>query len=339
MRTIITTVLVFLLCAPARAAQTLQVYFIDVEGGQATLFVPPAGGETMLVDAGWPDAGGRDADRIVSAAKLAGVRQIDYLVVTHYHGDHVGGVPQLADRIPIRTFVDHGPSVEGSMEADQLYSAYLTVRDKANHILAKPGDWIPIQGINVLVLTAAGNEISEPLARPFATNPLCARVKRKASDSSENAQSVGMLITYGNFRMIDLGDLTWDKELGLACPDNKIGTVDVYLSTHHGLNLSGAPPLVHALHPLVAIMNNGAKKGGEPEAWQTIRTSPGLEDIWQLHYALEAGKANNAPEAFIANLEEHCQGNWIRLSAEPDGQFTVTNERNGKTKAYKPAAR
>jgi beta-lactamase superfamily II metal-dependent hydrolase len=338
MRTTITTVLVFLLCALARAAQKMEVYFIDVEGGQATLFVSPLG-ETMLEDAGWPDAGGRDADRIVSAAKLAGVKQIDYLVVTHYHADHVGGVPQLADRIPIRTFVDHGPSVEGSMEADQLYSAYLTVRDKANHILAKPGDWIPIQGINVLVLTAAGNEISEPLARPFATNPLCARVKRKASDSSENAQSVGMLITYGNFRMIDLGDLTWDKELGLACPDNKIGTVDVYLSTHHGLNLSGAPPLVHALHPLVAIMNNGAKKGGEPEAWQTIRTSPGLEDIWQLHYALEAGKANNAPEAFIANLEEHCQGNWIRLSAEPDGQFTVTNSRNGMTKAYKSAAR
>jgi len=212
------------------------------------------------------------------------------------------------------------------------------VRDKAKHLLAKPGDWIPIQGINVQVLTAAGNEISEPLAGTDAPNPLCAGVKRKDNDPSENAQSIGMLITYGKFRMIDLGDLTWNKELGLACPFNVIGTVDVYLSTHHGLDLSGAPPLVQALHPLVAIMNNGARKGGSPEAWQTMRSSPGLEDIWQLHYALEAGKANNAPEPFIANLEEHCQGNWIRLSAEPDGQFTVTNGRNGKTKAYKPAA-
>jgi beta-lactamase superfamily II metal-dependent hydrolase len=338
MRTTITTILVFLLCTPARAAQTLEVYFIDVEGGQATLFVPPSG-ESMLVDAGFPDLGGRDADRIVSAAKLAGVKQIDYLVVTHYHGDHVGGVPQLAARIPIRTFVDHGPSVENNPPADLLFSAYQSVRDKAEHILAKPGDWIPIQGINVQVLTAAGNEISKPLPGAGAPNPLCAGVKRKAHDPSENAQSVGMLITYGKFRMIDLGDLTWDKELGLACPDNKIGTVDVYLSTHHGLNLSGAPPLVQALRPLVAIINNGAKKGGDPEAWQTMRTSPGLEDIWQLHYALAAGKANNAPEPFIANLEEHCQGNWIRLSAELDGQFTVTNGRNGKTKAYKPAAR
>jgi beta-lactamase superfamily II metal-dependent hydrolase len=337
MRTTITTLLVFLLYAPARAARTLDVYFIDVEGGQATLFVSPSG-ESMLVDTGWPDVGGRDADRIVSVAKLAGVKQIDYLVVTHYHMDHVGGVPQLAARIPIRTFVDHGPSVESGPEADQLFSAYLSVRDKAKHLLAKPGDMIPIRGINVQVLTAAGNEISKPLPGAGAPNPLCAGAKRKDVDPSENAQSVGMLITYDRFRMIDLGDLTWNKELGLACPDNKIGTVDVYLGTHHGLDLSGAPPLVQALHPLVAITDNGARKGGAPEAWQTIHSSPGLEDIWQLHYALEAGKVNNAPEAFIANLEEHCRGKWIRLSAEPDGQFTVTNSRNGKTKAYKPAA-
>jgi beta-lactamase superfamily II metal-dependent hydrolase len=337
MRTTITTLLVFLLCAPARAARTLEVYFIDVEGGQATLFVSPSG-ESMLVDTGWPDAGGRDADRIVIAAQLGGLKQIDYLVVTHYHMDHVGGVPQLAARIPVRTFVDHGPSVESGLQADQLVSAYKSVRDKAQHLLAKPGDLIPIRGINVQVLTAAGDEISKPLPGAGAPNPLCAGVKRKDNDPSENAQSIGLLITYGKFRMIDLGDLTWNKELGLACPDNKIGTVDVYLSTHHGYDLSGAPPLVQGLHPLVAITNNGARKGGSPEAWQTIHSSPGLEDIWQLHYALEAGKANNAPQAFIANLEEHCQGNWIRLSAEPDSQFTVTNGRNGKTKAYKPTA-
>ena len=337
MRTIVTTVLVFLLCASARAARTLQVYFIDVEGGQATLFVSPSG-ETMVVDTGFPDIGGRDADRIVSAAKLAGVKQIDYLVVTHYHGDHVGGVPQLVARIPVRTFVDHGLCVERTPEADQLVSAYMSVRDQGKHLLAAPGDVIPIRGIKVQVLTAAGNLISKPLPGAGAPNPLCAGVKRKDNDPTENAQSVGTLITYGKFRMIDLGDLTWNKELGLACPNNLIGTVDVYLSTHHGLSLSGAPPLVQALHPLVAIMNNGARKGGEPEAWQTMRTSPGLEDIWQLHYTLESGKANNAPEAFIANLEEHCQGNWIKLSAKPDGQFTVTNGRNGMTKAYKPAA-
>ena len=334
MRTIITALLVFLLCASAGAAQTMEVYFIDVEGGQATLFVSPSG-ESLLVDTGWPDFGGRDAERIDRAARLAGVNEIDYLVVTHYHMDHVGGVPQLAARIPIRTFVDHGPSVETGPQADQLVSAYQSVREKGKHLLAKPGDVIPIRGIEVLILTAAGNEISSPVPGAGAPNPLCAGAKRKDNDPSENAQSVGMLITYGKFRMIDLGDLTWNKELGLACPDNKIGAVDVYLSTHHGLDLSGALPLVHALHPLVAITNNGARKGGSPEAWQTIHSSPGLRDIWQLHYALEAGQASNAPEPFIANLEEHCQGNWIKLSAEPDGRFTVTNGRNGMTKAYR----
>jgi hypothetical protein len=184
------------------------------------------------------------------------------------------------------------------------------------------------------VLTAAGEEISSPLAGAGAPNPLCAGVSRKADDPSENARSIGLLITYGKFRMIDLGDLTWNKELGLACPDNKIGSISVYLSTHHGADLSGAPPLVQALHPLVAIMDNGARKGGSAEAWQTVHTSPGLEDIWQLHYAMDAGQANNAPEPFLANLEEHCQGNWIKLAATADGQFTVTNGRNGKSKTY-----
>jgi hypothetical protein len=235
--------------------------------------------------------------------------------------------------------VDHGPSFESGPQADQLVSAYRSVRDKAGHVLAKPGDLIPIRGMRVQVLTAAGNGIAKPLPGAGAPNPLCGEAKRKDDDPSENARSIGLLFTYGKFRMIDLGDLTWNKELELACPDNKIGAVEVYLSTHHGLDASSAPPLVHALHPLVAIMNNGAKKGGSPEAWQTMHGSPGLEDIWQLHYALEAGKANNAPEAFIANLEENCQGNWIKLSAEPDGHFTVTNGRNGKTKAYQPAAR
>jgi len=336
MRTTLTTLLFVLLSGSARAAKTLQVYFIDVEGGQATLFVSPSG-ESMLVDTGWPDAKGRDAERIVSAARLVGVKQIDYLVVTHYHMDHVGGVPQLAALIPIRTFVDHGPSVEHGAEADQLVAAYKSVSDKGKHLLAKPGEMIPIRGISVQILTAAGEEISTPLPGAGQSTPLCAGAKRKEPDPSENAQSVGMLITYGKFRMIDLGDLTWNKELGLACPDNKIGTIDVYLSTHHGLDESSAPPLVHALHPLVAIMNNGARKGGSVEAWQTMHSSPGLEDLWQLHFALEAGKANNAPDDFIANLEEHCQGSWIKLSAEPDGHFTVTNGRNRKTKAYQAA--
>jgi competence protein ComEC len=323
----------------ARAAQNLNVYFIDTEGGQSTLLVSPSG-ETMLVDTGWPGFNGRDADRIVAVAKHAGVTKIDYLLITHYHMDHVGGVPQLAARIPIHNFIDHGPSVEHGKDADELVAAYARTREAGLHILAHPGEKIPIRGIDVEILTAAGDEISRPPLGAGAPNPECAASKLRDTDPSENAQSVGTLITLGSFRMIDLGDLTWNKEYELVCPNNKIGTVDVYLSTHHGLNESGGPEIVHALRPRVAIMNNGTTKGGSAEAWQAMHSSPAIEDIWQLHYAVAGGDANNAPEQFIANQERDAaqdRGYWIELSAKSTGAFSVTNSRTGEMKTY-PAA-
>jgi beta-lactamase superfamily II metal-dependent hydrolase len=316
------------------AAKPLDVYFIDVEGGQATLLISPSG-QSMLVDTGWAGFNGRDADRIASVAKQNGVNQIDYLVITHYHADHVGGVPQLAQKLPIRNFVDHGPSVESGATADKLLGDYAKVRDTGKHIVVKPGDTIPIKGITVRVLTADGKEIESPLPDAGQPNPFCEGIKLREEDKSENARSVGSLITYGKFRMIDLGDLTWNKEYELVCPNNRIGTVDVYLTTHHGMNLSGPSAIVHALHPRVAIMNNGAKKGGTPEAWQAVKSAPGLEEIWQVHYSLAGGKENNAPEQFIANPgEAEDSGNWIKLSANEDGSFTVTNGRNNFSKTY-----
>jgi beta-lactamase superfamily II metal-dependent hydrolase len=327
--------IVFLTClsAPLRAAGTLDVYFIDVEGGQATLFVTPAG-RSMLVDTGWPGFNGRDAERIVSVAKVAGVTRLDYVVITHFHMDHVGGVPQLAARIPIGTFVDHGRSVETGKEADDLFQSYVQVRDHASHLIVRAGDRIPVEGIEVRVVAAAGQGILRPLPGGGGPNPFCAATKPREVDPSENAQSIAMVISYGKFRMVDFGDLTWNKELGLACPNNKLGTVDVYLSTHHGLDQSNAPAMVDALHPRVAITNNGATKGGSVEALHTIRTSPGLEDVWQLHYAQNAGKENNAPEPFIVDVDHDANVSWIKLSAGLDGGFTVTNSRNGKTKTY-----
>ena len=333
MRKLFLIVFLAFLSAPLRAAGTLDVYFIDVEGGQSTLFVTPSG-KSMLVDTGWPDFHGRDAERISSVAKAAGVTRIDYLVITHFHRDHVGGVPQLAERLPIGTYVDHGRSVESGKEADELFHAYVQVRDRASHLIVRAGDQIPIEGINVRVVASTGQAILRPLPGAGEPNPLCASMKPREVDPSENAQSIGMLITFGKFRMIDLGDLTWNKELALVCPDNKLGTVDVYLSTHHGLDQSNAPAIVHALKPRVAITNNGATKGGSPEALQTIRTSPGIEDVWQLHYAQNAGKENNAPEPYIVNVDQDANVSWIKLSAESDGRFTVTNSRNGKTKTY-----
>lgn len=330
-------VLLGLACTAALpAAKDLQIYFIDVEGGQATLFVAPSG-ESMLVDTGWSGHNQRDAGRIAAVAKHAGVKKIDYLVITHYHEDHVGGVPQLAAKLPIRNFVDHGESIEHDRRANELYKAYTEYRGKGNHIQVKPGDTISVKGIEVKVLASGGDEIAEPLMGAGASNPLCANDKLRARDESENARSVGTLITFGKFRAIDLGDLTWNKEHDLVCPNNKIGTVDLYIVTHHGMDLSGSPAIVHALHPRVAIMDNGARKGGTPPAWQAIHSSPGLEDIWQLHYAIGGGKDNNAPDTFIANTDEQGdQGNWIRVTVRPDGAFTVYNSRNKYTKTYEP---
>src|SRR5258708_9959678 len=309
--------------------KSLDIYSIDVEGGQATLIVSPSG-QSMLVDTGFPGFAGRDADRIAAVVKTLGLKQIDYVLITHYHRDHVGGVPQLADRVKVGTFIDHGPAkLDDPDVASADYNSYMGVLPKAQHLVVKPGDKIPLKGVDIKVLAAAGDHISDPLPGAGQPNPFCASEPTAVPDLGENARSVGMLFTYGKFRFIDLGDVTKKKEIELACPNNLIGTVDLYLVTHHGLDLSNAKALVHTLHPKVAIMNNGAHKGGKPAAWQIVHDSPGLEDLWQLHYAVDAGKDHNVSDQFIANLDEkNHAGNYIKVTARPDGSFTIFNSRN-----------
>jgi len=317
---------------PSRTA--LDVFFIDVEGGQATLFVTPAG-ESMLVDAGWAGFEGRDAGRIEAAAKQAGVSRLDYLLVTHYHADHVGGVPEIARRLPVRTFVDHGATVEQGERPAALFNAYVDATASGKRLQVKPGDTLPLSGVDVRVVSSGGDLLNRPLPGAGAPNPLCRDFKPFEEDKTENARSVGVVLTYGNFRMIDIGDLTWNKEHDLVCPNNLLGNVDLYLTTHHGLDISGSPAIVHALRPRVAIMNNGAKKGGTRPAWQTVRDSPGLLDFWQLHFAVDAGADHNTAEPLIANLDE-TTGYGIKVSVQRDGSFTVTNARNGHAKTYRP---
>jgi beta-lactamase superfamily II metal-dependent hydrolase len=343
------------------AAKTLDMYFIDTEGGQSTLFIAP-GGQTVLIDTGNP--GTRDAGRIMEAVHAAGAQRIDYLLITHYHADHVGGFLELSKMIPIAHFIDHGPDVETRVFDSR--TAYEAAVATAPHTIAKPGDKLPIPGIEWTIVSSAGKVLPAAMAgAPGAglKNPYCADYKPKdIQEGPENAQSVGSVIRYGKFRAVDLGDLLWNYEAQLACPVNRIGTVDLMLTTHHGLAWSGVPALIDTLHPRVVIMNNGIRKGGEIETFKTLESAPGLEDLWELHWSANAGLAHNVAGRYIANLEtptltgdiiahppaqvptgkrppdigdpDHSPAYWLKVSAQPDGSFTVTNSRNGFTKSY-----
>ncbi len=317
-------------------AQTLRIYAIDVEGGKSTLYVSPSG-ESMLIDTGYAGNDNRDANRIVAAAASAGVKRIDYLVITHYHGDHAGGVPQLAAKMPIGKIFDHGESFEPAVEKTQgVFEPFAALRAKYPHQTVHPGDTIPVKGLDVKVVAGGGDAIKSPLPGAGQPNPLCASYEALDVDPGENAHSLAMIITLGNLRIADLGDLYWNQEHDLACPVNKLGTVDLYMTTHHGTATSGSPQMVHALHPRVAIMNNGADKGGSITAWTTIETSPGLQDMWQLHFSNAGGKEHNVAESFIANPSaENDRGFAIEITAHADGVFTVRNDRNRFEKTYR----
>jgi len=315
------------------AAKNLTIYSIDVEGGQATLFVAP-GGESLLVDTGWTGNNHRDAERIAAAAKNAGVKKIDYLVITHYHADHVGGVYQLAEKMPIVNFVDHGPQTETGKPAEILFNEYAAIRAKGNHIEVKPGDALPLKNLDVKILSANGEVLAAALPGAGEPNPACANFDRPAADKTENSRSLGMLITFGDFRMLDMGDLTAEHEYDLVCPNDRVGPVDLFLVSHHGTASSNSLPFVRAIAPRVAVMNNGPHKGGSPAVWQTVRDTRSLIDLWQLHYALDTDKAHNSPDTFIANLDANCEGKWIKITAEKDGNFTVVNARNKFEKTY-----
>jgi len=351
--------------AQPRTTKPLAIYVVDVEGGNATLFVSPSG-ESVLIDSGnGGDAAARDASRIMAAIKDAGLTQIDNLITTHWHGDHFGGMAELASRIPIHNFIDHGPNVQPAAAADEfLQKTYPLLYGKAKHSVAKPGDKIAITGLDWRVVSAAGDVIKTSLpGAPGAgrPNPYCASFKPQDVDTTENAQSVGSIITFGKFRVAHLGDLTWNKEFNLMCPTNRIGTVDLFVVSHHGQPISNSEVLVHAIQPRVAIMNNGTRKGGQPEAMRIIHSSPGLEDLWQLHFSLLSGQEYTVPGLFIANAVDeppaampvaalpppppgpavlpppahNGTAYWIKVSAQADGSFSVMNGRNGFSKTYK----
>jgi competence protein ComEC len=322
--------------AAANTDGALQIYVIDVEGGQSTLFVTPEG-QSLLIDTGWPDQNGRDANRIVAAAKQAGISRIDYLLLTHFHTDHVGGVPQLVARIPVGTFIDHGPNRETTDPATEHgWEEYQKVlaAGKYGHITPTPGEVLPVKGIYAMVVSADGNLIQQPLPGGGEQNPYCAESEKRSADQTENARSLGTLITFGKLKILDLGDLTWDKEMQLMCPVNRLGHVDILIVSHHGWYQSSSPALVDAISPVVAIMDNGETKGGSTPTLVTLKNDPGLEALWQLHYSKEGGPQYNTASEYIANLQGTDPGNYFKVTAYRDGEFIVLNSRTQEAKTY-----
>ncbi|MGA8668457.1 MAG: MBL fold metallo-hydrolase [Terracidiphilus sp.] len=311
----------------------LVIYTIDVEGGQATLLVSPTKA-SLLVDTGWPGNNGRDADRIEAAMKDAGITKLDHVLITHFHVDHVGGAPNLVERVKVGEFLDHGENREDSDITRHDYAAYLKAIGNTPRRIVHPGDTIDIPGLTTIVLTADGEHIAAvPGVKP-EPNPYCATEPHWDLDTTENPRSAGILVRFGKFRFLDLGDLTKAKEIPLVCPDNLIGHVDLYLVNHHGFNLSNSKAFVDAIHPRVAIMDNGAHKAGSPEAWQTVHESPGLEALYMLHTAEDSDSSHNSPDPLIANLKGGADGAYFKVVASADGSCSVMNSRTGQTKEY-----
>ncbi len=313
---------------------TLEIVWIDTEGGAATLLVTPQG-PLVLVDAGFP--GDRDADRINAVVRdELGRERIDLLVVTHYHLDHVGGVPDLVERLAVDEFWDHGDSVEARWGPDEmaLWQDYLTVADGLRTVVSS-GMSREIGGVELEVVSANGVVISEPLAGGGAANPACDGAEQMPVATDENPMSVGMVVRFGAFELLDLGDLTWSYEMSLACPVNLLGPIDLYQTSHHGQGNSGATPLVHGIAPTVIVMNNGATKGGASATFDRLFSTPTAPDLWQVHRAENNDDAHNAMDDRIANPDAGGDLGWsIRARIESDGSYTVINDRNDVQAQY-----
>jgi beta-lactamase superfamily II metal-dependent hydrolase len=337
--------------ACAAATASLQIYFIDVEGGQSTLVVTPER-ETLLIDAGFAGEGGftsvpgepsraRDPGRIFAAMRDAGVERIDYLLVTHFHRDHIGGVPEIAQRVPVGTYIDHGSAYPPEQRArpeglDLLdvaaYDRYVQARARGRHLQPKPGDRLPLKGVDAVVVSADRATLARPLPDAGEANPTCRPSPLTPADPmDENQRSTGIVMRFGSFRFLDLGDLNGQPLYDLVCPVDRIGVVDVYLVAHHGNSTVADPATFGAFRPRAAVVNNAPRKGGRLALLKLLRGTPGI-DTWQLHVSGEAGE-DNAPPEHIANLDD-ASAHWLKVTASADGSFTLGNARTGAAKSY-----
>ena len=338
MKTFFAFCLLLLTVASTASASSgrLDIYFIDVEGGAATLIVTPAG-ESLLIDSGFPTP--RDSERIVRVVRLAGLKQIDHYVTTHFHRDHIGGIPMVAKDIRVKNFYDHGlPSNPGPDIIPGILEMYRQT-SRNSSIKLKPGDEIPLRSstavpLHIKVMASGGLVIGEDVNAP-QIKPCGADFKPMPEDKSDNANSVAMLLTFGEFQFFDGGDLTWNVENKLVCPGNLLGAVDVFQVDHHGNASSNNPALVRALNPRVAVIDNGPRKGAESATFATLKSVSGIEGIYQLHRNVTTTDNDNTSSDFIANDAEVCRGDFIKLSVAANAKnYSVSMPGKKVTRSY-----
>jgi competence protein ComEC len=325
--TVLTFTLAAFRLAHAAAPKGLDIYFVDVEGGAATLIVTSEG-ESLLMDCGWKRDDLRDAKRIHDVARrIAGLKKIDYFVASHFHTDHFGSISQLVGLIPIDKFYDHAVMQEGQEYDSKLYPDYQKASQGKRQVL-KAGHTIPFKSgstsLKVMCVVSDGQVISKPVGPGAGPNPFCKDAPLQQEDKSDNAKSIGLLVSFGDFEFLSLGDLTWNIEHKLVCPNNVLGQVDLYMVTHHGMNISNNPVLVKAVQPTVSVMCNGPKKGGHPDSVALLKSLPSLKAAYQLHRNIETSEGENTDKASVANWEEDCTGEFIKASIAPGGKdYTV----------------
>ncbi len=317
----------------------LDFYFIDVEGGAATLIVSPKG-ESILIDSGYPDNGGRDLNRILKVVKdVAGLTKINHAVVSHWHLDHYGNHASLAGSIPIESFWDRGiPAVlDEDKDFGERIAKYKAACNNQSKTM-KVGDRLelgsPQAPLSIEVVTASRKVI----ANTGKPNPFASEYKAQPVDPSDNSASLSFVMQFGKFRFLCCGDLTWNTEAELVTPNNPLGHIDLFMVTHHGLNVSNNPVLVKAIDPVVSVCCNGPTKGGAKETIDTLRACKSLKAMYQLHRNVALQDDEQAPKEFIANTEPtvNCSGQWIKASVLPGGEtFTVQIGADGELRTYK----